>query len=459
MNEVGCEVVAGAGTVARRAGSLAWASDGTPDGVWDTLLCCLSLGDRARGAGALLDAFAQSLPAEPDDGVGFAVVVTDGTAGFVLRHGRVDVALDGQPLPDGAVVPVTVGGTRIAAGDPAAMRTLTERTPTPRHDLRDGSVAGAAFRWASPAVDPAVGPALGSAVGPDGGAPVPAGFPLVGGPGPGSASGFSSGDAPDSRPDMADSGPGDAAADSAPGDAAANSAPGDAAADAASAPGSGLDDAAADAAGPESAADSDPDDAGAGDSDEDAHRGPGPAAGFAAVGGPFAGVPEPEQVVSHPAPAVDITDVHASVGAGAGAGVESDPGQTEFHPPPQTGATSEQVPARNAGVLVFEDGTTATLTDDVVLGRRPDKHQLVQSGQAQPFVIHDPEHVLSSAHAALRMDGGGVTVVDLDSLNGTHVAAPDAREWTKLTAGAPYPMHDGYRLLLGWTVLTYRSPN
>jgi len=330
VNKVECEVVPGAGTVARRADSLAWASDQTSDVVWDTLLSCLALGDRARGAGPLLHAFAETMPADLAADAAFAVVVTDGTAGFVLRHGRVDVTLDGQPLQGGTVVPVTVTGRNIAAGDPDALRTLSDRPPTPRHDLREGAVAGAAFRWSA-----------GTSV---------------------AAAGVLPAAAPESTP-----------------------------------------------------------------------------------------VPTPVPKLEPDAAAPDVTDAQAEA--------TSDPEQTEFHPPPMTGGTASPAIPRNSGVLVFEDGTTATLTGDVVLGRRPEKHELVETGQAQPLVIHDPEHVLSSAHAAVHIQGNDVIVVDLDSLNGTHVAAPDARDWTKLTAGAPYPMHDGYRMLLGWTVLTYRAPD
>lgn len=323
MNRVDrCEVVAGSGTVIRRADSLAWASDETPDLVWDTLLSCLALGDRARGAGPLLHAFAEAVPAELAADAAFAVVVTDGTSGFVLRHGQVEVLLDGQPLQGGAVVPVAVTGRRIEAGEPDAVRALTDRASFDRHDLRQGAVAGAAFRW------------------------------------------FAKGESPD---------------------------------------------------------------AGAAEPSE----------------------PDPERLIEHAAPAIELADAQAEA--------TSDPEQTEFHPPPQTDtATSPDLP-RSAGVLVFEDGATANLTGDVVLGRRPEKHELVESGQAQPLVIHDPEHVLSSAHAAVRVHGEEVIVVDLDSLNGTHVAAPDARDWTKLSSGTPYVMQDGCRMLLGWTVLTYRT--
>ncbi|MBA2416942.1 MAG: FHA domain-containing protein [Geodermatophilaceae bacterium] len=335
-----CEVVAGSGSVARRADSLVWASDPTPESVWETLLSCLALGHRVQGAAPLLRAVAETLPADLDADVAFAVVVTDGSAGYVLRHGRVDVTLDGEPLKGDALVPVTVAGRSVAAGDPDAVRTLLERPPSTRHDLRDGAVAGAAFRWSS---------------------------------------GTAASAARDARP----------AASGEPAPAAAATDP--------------------------------PPDVEAG----------------------------PLLLTKLDGPAVDITDAHPQV--------TSDPEQTEFHPRPQADEPSSPDLPRSAGVLVFEDGATANLTGDVVLGRRPDRHDLVESGQAQPLVIHDPEHVLSSAHAAVRIQGDTVVVVDLDSLNGTHVAAPDARDWTKLTPGVPYGMQDGCRMLLGWTVLTYHN--
>lgn len=337
MTGATCEVLPGSGSVARRADSLVWASEQVSDLVWETLLACLTLGDRVHGAAPLLHAVAETMPVDLDADAAFAVVVTDGTAGFVLRHGRVVVTLDGQPVQGGAVVAVRVAGRTVVAGDSNAEQQLAAGSGSSRHDLRDGAVAGGGFRWSSsPTATPPSEerPATGSEA-----APVPA--------------------APEEPPDRAD---------------------------------------------------------------------------------------EAVELTKHDLPA---TDVHAAP--------TSDPEPTEFHPPPQRDAPSNPELARSVGVLVFEDGATANLTGDVVLGRRPEKHELVESGQAQPLVIQDPEHVLSSAHAAVRIQGDEVLVVDLDSLNGTHVASPEARDWTKLTAGAPYPMQDGFRMLLGWTVLTYRK--
>jgi hypothetical protein len=110
-----------------------------------------------------------------------------------------------------------------------------------------------------------------------------------------------------------------------------------------------------------------------------------------------------------------------------------------------------------APVLRFDDGMVVTVDEDLVLGRRPDGHDLVTSGSARPVPIADTQNVLSSAHAAIQRAGREVSLTDLGSLNGTHVAGPEATEWTQLEPGVPHPLTDGDRLLLGWTVITFEQ--
>ena len=114
--------------------------------------------------------------------------------------------------------------------------------------------------------------------------------------------------------------------------------------------------------------------------------------------------------------------------------------------------------AASAPVLRFDDGLVVTVDEDLVLGRRPDSHELVAAGNARPVPIADTQNVLSSAHAALQRSGREVSLVDLGSLNGTHVAGPEATEWTQLEPGVAHPLSDGDRLLLGWTVITFEQP-
>lgn len=112
----------------------------------------------------------------------------------------------------------------------------------------------------------------------------------------------------------------------------------------------------------------------------------------------------------------------------------------------------------SAPVLRFDDGMVVTVDEDLVLGRRPDNHELVTGGSARPVPIADTQNVLSSAHAAVQRNGREVSLVDLGSLNGTHVAGPEATEWTQLEPGVAHPLSDGDRLLLGWTVITFEQP-
>jgi len=114
-------------------------------------------------------------------------------------------------------------------------------------------------------------------------------------------------------------------------------------------------------------------------------------------------------------------------------------------------------PAAAAPVLRFDDGMVVNVDEDLVLGRRPDGHDLVTGGNARPVPIADTQNVLSSAHAAIQRSGREVSLTDLGSLNGTHVAGPEATEWTQLEPGVPHPLADGDRLLLGWTVITFEQ--
>jgi len=134
-------------------------------------------------------------------------------------------------------------------------------------------------------------------------------------------------------------------------------------------------------------------------------------------------------------------------------------GSTAATPPESGEQTAFWRPDSDAAapVLRFDDGMVVTVDEDLVLGRRPDNHEMVTSGSARAVPIADTQNVLSSAHAALTRSGTEVSLVDLGSLNGTHVAGPEATEWTQLEPGVAHPLSDGDRLLLGWTVITFEQ--
>lgn len=107
--------------------------------------------------------------------------------------------------------------------------------------------------------------------------------------------------------------------------------------------------------------------------------------------------------------------------------------------------------------LLFDDGKNLSIDNDLVLGRRPENHDLVVNGGARPIAIEDSQNVLSSAHAAIQVRGSEVYLLDLGSLNGTHIASASATEWTRLDSGVARRLEEGDRLLLGWTIITFAT--
>ncbi len=159
---------------------------------------------------------------------------------------------------------------------------------------------------------------------------------------------------------------------------------------------------------------------------------------------------------SSAAPPATAAPVQSSFTAGSDAGFGS--GASAAARPASGEQTAFWRPESAAPVLRFDDGMVVTVDEDIVLGRRPDNHEMVTNGNARPVPIADTQNVLSSAHAALQRSGREVSLVDLGSLNGTHVAGPEATEWTQLEPGVAHPLSDGDRLLLGWTVITFEQP-
>ena len=167
--------------------------------------------------------------------------------------------------------------------------------------------------------------------------------------------------------------------------------------------------------------------------------------------------PAPAAAAAPPATAAP-TSFSSSSDAGFGSGASV--ARPQESPQPDSGEQTAfwRPDSSAAPVLRFDDGMVVTVDEDLVLGRRPDNHELVASGSARAVPIADTQNVLSSAHAALQRSGREVSLVDLGSLNGTHVAGPEATEWTQLEPGVAHPLSDGDRLLLGWTVITFEQP-
>lgn len=126
---------------------------------------------------------------------------------------------------------------------------------------------------------------------------------------------------------------------------------------------------------------------------------------------------------------------------GAPSPLEPDDGRTG--PPRRAAATI--APTGASAVLVAEDGSRTPLDREYVLGREPSSNEAVRSRLASPLQVDDPDQLVSRVHAHLWVDDGVVFVRDASSANGTFVAAPGARDWTRVG-------HEGTELPLGWSI-------
>jgi pSer/pThr/pTyr-binding forkhead associated (FHA) protein len=95
--------------------------------------------------------------------------------------------------------------------------------------------------------------------------------------------------------------------------------------------------------------------------------------------------------------------------------------------------------------LVGEDGSRTAVDRDYVLGREPGTDDAVRNKLASPLHVDDPDQLVSRVHAHLSVDRGVVYVRDASSANGTFVAAPGAKDWTRVG-------HDGTELPVGWSI-------
>lgn len=108
----------------------------------------------------------------------------------------------------------------------------------------------------------------------------------------------------------------------------------------------------------------------------------------------------------------------------------------------------------SCGMLVADDGTRTLLDRAYVFGRDPSNDPAVVRGYAVPISVDDPDSLVSRVQARIGAVGGVVTVSDANSANGTYVAAPGAKEWTRVGA-APTVLPEGWSMRLGKRVFTH----
>ena len=106
-------------------------------------------------------------------------------------------------------------------------------------------------------------------------------------------------------------------------------------------------------------------------------------------------------------------------------------------------------------VLESADGAVYPLDRPYVIGRYPLGDDAVRNATASPIVVHN-DNQISRVHAYVSIDHGAVYVRDAFTTGGTFIAAPGAKDWTRIGT-TPTELAPEWSLRIGEQILTYHA--
>lgn len=115
---------------------------------------------------------------------------------------------------------------------------------------------------------------------------------------------------------------------------------------------------------------------------------------------------------------------------------------------------NQTIVARNGprpplGLFLFADGTSFPIASDIIIGRDPSAHTDVADQGAEMLRLADERSEISRSHAGVYLDNWSVTVVDLNSSNGTRLRRKDTTDWVRVGADKPAVLEAGDTVGIG----------
>ena len=101
------------------------------------------------------------------------------------------------------------------------------------------------------------------------------------------------------------------------------------------------------------------------------------------------------------------------------------------------------------GLFIFDDGSTAAVASDLIIGRDPSAHIDIVEQRADELRLVDDSSTISRAHVGIYLDNWSVTAIDLHSSNGTLLHRSGSTTWETISTETRVTIGSGDTLRVG----------